>query len=44
MNKYRVTFVKGRNGQTAYTVEEYYPRGEGMGCSENLYYPQGCGG
>ena len=25
MNKYRVNFVKGRNGQTVYAVEEYYP-------------------
>ena len=25
MEKYRVNFVKGRNGQTVYAVEEYYP-------------------
>lgn len=25
MNKYRVTFVKGRYGQNVYAVEEYYP-------------------
>lgn len=25
MSKYRTNFVKGRNGQTVYAVEEYYP-------------------
>lgn len=25
MSKYRTTFVKGRNGQTVYAVEEFYP-------------------